>query len=250
LTPQVSVDGANWIALSATSLVNVNTGAYSATIASAAVGIWQCDVSGFKLFRITASAPVTGTAAVSLEVSSGVAMLALDTPLPAGANLIGGVNIAQVNGSTAVAAATGVQKVGITGNAGATVDATLGSAAPTNTVWNTAAPNTNIGAACSTGIFASLTTQFVKAGAGNAYGFSVSNTAATAIFLQFYNQTTAPTLGTGVVWWIACPIGITNFPPGALALANFATGVAIGASTTPTSTDTPSVAPNVTVFYK
>lgn len=45
------------------------------------------------------------------------------------------VNIAQIAGSTVSAAATGVQKVGVVGNAGATVDSTVGAGtAPTNAI--------------------------------------------------------------------------------------------------------------------
>jgi hypothetical protein len=44
------------------------------------------------------------------------------------------VNVAQVNGSTVSTSATGVQKVGIVGNAGASVDAATGAAPPANAV--------------------------------------------------------------------------------------------------------------------
>src|SRR5690242_15659497 len=44
------------------------------------------------------------------------------------------VNVAQVNGSTTSTAATGVQKVGIVGNAGAAVDAATGAAPPANAI--------------------------------------------------------------------------------------------------------------------
>lgn len=44
------------------------------------------------------------------------------------------VNIAQVNGHTVVESASGVMKVGITGNAGAALDAAVGAAPPANAV--------------------------------------------------------------------------------------------------------------------
>lgn len=93
LTPQVTVDGINWIALGATALLNANTGAYAATISSAATGIWQVDVSGFAYFRISANAAVTGTATVSLRGTATDGMFALDAPIPTGANVIGTVNL-------------------------------------------------------------------------------------------------------------------------------------------------------------
>jgi hypothetical protein len=42
------------------------------------------------------------------------------------------VNVAQINGGTTVTAATGVQKVGVVGNAGAAFDAATGAAPPAN----------------------------------------------------------------------------------------------------------------------
>jgi hypothetical protein len=111
LTPQVSVDGANWIALSSTGLLNTNTGAYSATITGTnANGIWQADVGSFKQFRITCSAYTSGTAVVSLQASNGTGLVALDAPIPAGSNLIGSASIAQ-GGNTAVVKAASTAPV-------------------------------------------------------------------------------------------------------------------------------------------
>lgn len=101
LTPQATVDGSNWVNMGSTSLVNIATNAYSATIASAATGIYQANVAGFNKFRISALAAVTGTAAVSLQVSSGAGAVALDAPLPAGTAVIGHV-IADSGSTTAV----------------------------------------------------------------------------------------------------------------------------------------------------
>lgn len=44
-------------------------------------------------------------------------------------------NLTQVNGAAVVAAAAGIQKVGISGNAGASLDAVAGAAAPANAVY-------------------------------------------------------------------------------------------------------------------
>jgi hypothetical protein len=113
------------------------------------------------------------------------------------------------------------------------------------------APTANALHACSVGIQAALTVANVKASAGSVYGMSIANLTAAALYIQFYNTAGTPTLGTSVVWFIAVPAsGMVTIPPGALALANFATGIGIGASTTPTSTGTPATAPAVTIFYK
>jgi hypothetical protein len=61
--------------------------------------------------------------------------------LATGANVIGAltanqsVNVAQINGNTTSTAATGVQKVGIVGNAGAAVDGATGAAPPANVIY-------------------------------------------------------------------------------------------------------------------
>jgi hypothetical protein len=81
LQPQGSVDGTNWVNLGPLCLTNVTTNAPSATIPSAAVGIWQCDIGGFELFRVTASAAMTGTAVVTVQASGGNSMVALDAPV-------------------------------------------------------------------------------------------------------------------------------------------------------------------------
>ena len=73
LTPQGTVDGTNWIALA--TVLNVNTNALTSTVASAATGIFQVDVSGFQLFRISANAAVTGTATVSIRANATASVL-------------------------------------------------------------------------------------------------------------------------------------------------------------------------------
>ena len=96
-----------------------------------------------------------------------------------------------------------------------------------------------------------LTVANVKTSAGNIYGVSCAQTNASLTYVQFYNTAGTPTLGTSVVWFLAIPAsGTLNIPPGTFALANFTTGIGIGASTTPTGVGTPGVAPACTVFYK
>jgi len=108
----------------------------------------QIVATGVDTFSATVSGTVTANAGTNLNTSA----LALET----GGNLAtlaGAIsstkmqsNLAQVNGSTTVTAATGVQKVGIVGNTGATVDSGVGAGtAPTNAVvgglvYNSASP--------------------------------------------------------------------------------------------------------------
>lgn len=95
LTPQVSNDGVNWVTLGGVPLINVNTGTGSATIPSAAVGMYQVDTAGFAFFRLSAQAAVTGAAVVTLIGTDANGVVGLDTPLPAGTNLLGNVNALQ-----------------------------------------------------------------------------------------------------------------------------------------------------------
>lgn len=162
LTPQVSVDGTNWIALGATGLVNINTGVYSATVASAAVGIFQVNVSGFQKFRLSANAAVTGTAVVSVRANATDGALALANPIPAGANAIGTVQIGNTANTTPILA-----------NPGNPTDFNLNSAATTNATS-------------------------VKATAGNLYVLNISNLSAAPKFVKLYNKASAPTVGTDV----------------------------------------------------
>jgi hypothetical protein len=217
LTPQATIDGVNWVTLGVLSLFNVNF-SYNSIIPSASVGMFQCDVSGFKGFRITALAAMTGTAIVSLQVSGQQGF---------------------------------VKRVAIVGGGTQNIDATIGTAIATTAVAVTPAPNNQAAAACSVGLAAAQSVLNIKNTAGNVYGLSIQNPNASVIFLQFYNTTGTPVLGTFVIWFIAVPAsGTVTIPPGTMALANHAAGIGIGASTSATSTGTPGTAPNVTIFYK
>lgn len=103
LTPQVTVDGSNWIALSGTAITNINSNVQSGTITSAAVGIFELSAPPCAQLRITALGAMTGTATVSLRVSSSTTRVGLDSPIPAGTAIIGALsanqstNVAQIN---------------------------------------------------------------------------------------------------------------------------------------------------------
>ena len=96
----VDITTPTWITIGGTPLYNVNTAVYSATIPSAAVGVYQFDVAGFAQFRITGLAAMTGTASVTLRLSVGTSIVSLDTSLPAGTNTIGKVGIDQTTPGT------------------------------------------------------------------------------------------------------------------------------------------------------
>jgi len=89
LTAQITIDGVNWIAASL--ILNYNTGAQTSTIVSAATGVFQFGAESATGVRITALAAQTGTATVTLRANTVASPQAIDAPLPAGTNTIGGV---------------------------------------------------------------------------------------------------------------------------------------------------------------
>lgn len=121
LSLQCTIDGTNWITIGGLVFTNVNTQAQSATITTATVGIFQCDVAGFNQARVTGLAAMTGTAVVTLRASLGQGLVSLDSPIPAGTAIIGALsanqssNTAQINGVTPLmgngVTGTGAQRV-------------------------------------------------------------------------------------------------------------------------------------------
>ncbi len=128
-----TVDNTNWFALNA---VTVGTGAIVTTTTSASQ--FTVDVASLVGFRVRCSAYTSGSASVFLNASLQSSAVSLDTPLPTGTNTIGAltanqsVNVAQIAAATVSTAAAGVQKVGISGNAAAAIDAANNAAAPAN----------------------------------------------------------------------------------------------------------------------
>lgn len=77
LTPQFSNDGTNWITLIGTTIRNIGTSTYSATVASATTGAFALSMAGFQYFRLVALAAVTGTATVTMRSVSNVSIIEL-----------------------------------------------------------------------------------------------------------------------------------------------------------------------------
>lgn len=81
LSAQITTDGNTWVTQSnAYILQNMNTGNFSATIASAAVGIWQIEINGHARFRITGLGAMTGTAVVTLRAARGTSQVSIGIP--------------------------------------------------------------------------------------------------------------------------------------------------------------------------
>ena len=153
-----------------------------------------------------------------------------------------------------VASASGVQKVGISGNAAATLDAATNGAIPTNQLWTVATPTTAAGAALSvTSLSTSTTTTGtnIKSTAGNLYGVFAINGVASTCWLQFMNSGAGGTLGTAAIVSFPLPASTTQpiWIPLPFPIA-FSTGIAIGTSTLVNGSVACGTATAVMVQYK
>jgi len=81
-----SVDGVNFFSVNA-----VPPTTSTPVTSTTANGQWVVDIGGLNVFRARHSVHTSGTAAVTLDGSTGVSLIGLDTPLPAGTNAIGTV---------------------------------------------------------------------------------------------------------------------------------------------------------------
>lgn len=117
-----------------------------------------------------------------------------------------------------------------------------------------AIPDTAAAVAFSNSTKATLTTSVnVKASAGNVYGVFALNGAASTCWIQFINNASTGTLGTGVIFSVPLPASTTQpvwVGPAPQALANFSTGIAVGIATTAMGSSACGTGGNITVFYK
>lgn len=145
----------------------------------------------------TTAVKAASTAAAATDPSAVVA-LSPNSPLPAGSNTIGAltanqsVNLAQVGGGATSTAASGVLKVGVVGNAGATTDATLAAGtAPTDGYGTLAQYNTSLPAPTNT-----QTVSLQSDQSGNLLGFPGAQTK------------------TGAAWNSSTAINTLQYPTG------------------------------------
>jgi hypothetical protein len=95
------------------------------------------------------------------------------------------------------------------------------------------------------------TAQSIKTSAGNLYGVSMANSNTSVCWLQFYNASSAPTCGTGVVFSLAVPSsGSLNAGPNVFAFHNFSTGIGFCAGTTATGATACTTALTGTILYQ
>jgi hypothetical protein len=131
----------------------------------------------------------------------------------------------------------------------------LGTAPVGNDVMavnSVALPSAAVGAALSAKfINASGAAANVKASAGNLYGFSLTNSTASPAFVEFFNTSGTPTLGTtAVAFCVVIPAsGNVTINPTTLGLMNFTTGIGFAVTTAENGT-TAAAAVTGMIFYK
>lgn len=159
VTFEGSVDGTNFFTIS----MFVYTGSTGVPVTTAtANGQWQGDIAGCTSFRVRCSVTGTGTIVVSIRATDGTGFVGLETPIPAGTNIIGAlsanqsVNVAQINGVAATmgngVAGTGVQRVTLASDstgvlAGVTTVATVTNVATIGTSITPGTGAANLGKA-------------------------------------------------------------------------------------------------------
>jgi len=131
-----SVDGTNFFAISGNPFAS--SGVLIST--TTANGQWQFDVGAVQLFRARCSTYTSGTIIVNLRSSAANSLIALDSPIPPGTNLIGKIGIDQTTvGSTnavslAQIGATTIVTGGLAGSQGVGGLAASGSAVSGNPI--------------------------------------------------------------------------------------------------------------------
>ena len=137
LSCQYSINGGTtWVTITYGAFLTLKTNAsQSGTIASASVGVWNCDVTGLVTFRVSALAAVTGTAIVSITATNTSSLYSL--PLLSTVSLVGTITtLSQFVASAAAAHATanptttGVRSFGMNYN-GSTWDLALNNSEAT-----------------------------------------------------------------------------------------------------------------------
>lgn len=137
LSLQFTTDGTNWITCATGQcLTNLNSGAMTSTIASAAVGIFQAGIAGVTRVRVSGLATITGTVVVTLRTAMAASAAVVTAALPTGTNSIGnlgtvttvtttGTVTTLANGQTAHSSVSTGSPVRVGGRVQTAVDTTL-----------------------------------------------------------------------------------------------------------------------------
>ena len=113
LSIQLTNDGTRWETITASGIVNTVSGAYSPTIASASIGLFQFECGNFTKARIAALSAVTGTATVTIKASNSTSLVTVDNSLPTGTNFIGNIGtVATLSNTTQLTPGTLANNLG------------------------------------------------------------------------------------------------------------------------------------------
>jgi hypothetical protein len=178
--------------------------------------------------------------------ASGNLLVNIKTALPAGSNLIGGVELYDAGGTN---------KLAINSSGYITVDiAASQTIAVTNTgtfaVQASQVPSTSGGV--SANVQQALTTSAsVKGSAGQLYGFDWFNPNSGTVYVFIYNATSAPTIGstTNLIYQKGIPAGAGSNVEFQFGIP-CGTGIYIAVSTSPTSSAAPSTGLVLTTLYE
>ena len=143
LSAQITTDGTNWITPTNTVFKNMVTGANSATIPSASVGIWQIEVIGHAKFRLSALAAVTGTATIALRAAANTSQVSVAGVSTAANQTTGNASLTSIDTKlpsnlTVTATRLLVDGSGVTQPVSGTVTASRAASAPTTSVASSA----------------------------------------------------------------------------------------------------------------
>lgn len=240
-----SIDGSNYQAVPSNVVFPVGGGASVTTFS--ANGQWTANVAGYSDFMVCGPAGAAQTATINLQASMGFSMPGLSSLMP---------------GTAAATAPNATSLVGGQFNS-AGVAPTTGQAMPFQLdalghLITSGGLSSSLLQAPSTSFQSALTTAVVvKASQGNLYGFVVTNGSTTAIcYLEFINASSAPTLGTAVLYSIPVPASSTTapgqviVPPGYVPMNNFSTGISVGMASTYNGASACATAATAALQYK
>lgn len=95
------------------------------------------------------------------------------------------------------------------------------------------------------------TSAQIKTVLGNLYGYAIYNPNASAVWVMYYNQTTAPTIGstTNLIFEVGIPAGTTINLSSTDGIV-FSSGLYVAVATTATGSTAPGTGVTITTIYR
>lgn len=251
VTFQSSNDNVNWLNFGLSSVGGTATSVVS-TVTAPTLGLFHGPLPG-RYFRLSISGISAGTTAGTILYSSTPAGM---HTMGVAASIAGGINVTLLNGNSVNTGngttGTGTQRVTLSSDSTGQVALAAGTNAVGDVNLNPAqrggwsvSPQNSL---------SSLAT--VSSAAGKFGGYMFMNTNSTPVYIQVYDTTGTPTLGTGMLFVIPLPANATS-ANGAGANLEITNGIAItsgikiaAVSGGPTSNTVVSTALNGFIMYK